>query len=208
MIVVVDYGMGNLASIANMIKKVGGTAKLSDGPEDIASATKLVLPGVGSFDHGMASLHERGYVELLTRRVVGDKVPILGICLGMQLLTRGSEEGTPAPGLGWIDADTVRFRFSEATRLKIPHMGWNTIRVAQEHPLLPEPETPRRFYFVHAYHVVCDDPANVLARTTYAVEFTSAVVKGNIIGTQFHPEKSLRYGMDVMKHFVQDVPTP
>lgn len=209
MIVVVDYGMGNLASIVKMVKKVGGAATLSTGPEDIASATKLILPGVGSFDHGMANLRQRDYVDLLTRRVVVDKVPILGICLGMQLLTCGSEEGGPAPGLGWIDAQTVRFRFEPPARqLKIPHMGWNTVRVVRPHPLFPDAETHRRFYFVHSYHVVCRDPANVLTATTYGFEFTSAVVKDNIIGTQFHPEKSLRYGMDVMRHFVQDVPTP
>jgi glutamine amidotransferase len=209
MIVVVDYGMGNLASIVKMIKKVGGTAALSTGPDDIARATKLILPGVGSFDHGMAHLHQRGYVDLLTRRVVQDKVPILGICLGMQLLTCGSEEGQPVPGLGWIDAQTIRFRFEPpAAQLKIPHMGWNTVKIARPHPLFPDPEAHRRFYFVHSYHVVCRDPANVLTSTTYGFEFTSAVVKDNIIGTQFHPEKSLHYGMDVMKHFVQDVPTP
>lgn len=143
MIVVVDYGLGNLASIIKMVKKVGGAAMLSTGAEDIASAGKLILPGVGSFDHGMANLHQRGYVELLTRRVVADKVPILGICLGMQLLTRGSEEGSPAAGLGWIDAQTVRFRFDRgAPQLKISHMGWNTVRVARPHPLFPDDPSP------------------------------------------------------------------
>ena len=206
MIVVVDYGMGNLASIVNMIRKVGGQARLSQGPDDIETATKLILPGVGAFDHGMASLHERGYVDLLTRKVVTDRVPVLGICLGMQLLTRRSEEGV-APGLGWIDGETIRFKFgADAPRLKIPHMGWNTLTVSQPHPLFPDPEKPRRFYFVHSYHVCCRDPANVLTTTQYGFEFTSAVVKDNIMGTQFHPEKSLRYGMELMQHFVRDVP--
>lgn len=207
MIVVVDYGMGNLSSIVNMIKKVGGKAMLSRGPDDIENATKLILPGVGSFDHGMDNLNERGYVDILTRKVVEDRVPILGICLGMQLLSGGSEEGRPTPGLGWIDARTIRFRFDAGTtKRKVPHMGWNTVVVARPHPLFPDPEAHRRFYFVHSYHVVCRDPANVLTTTAYGIEFTSAVVKGNIVGTQFHPEKSLRYGIELMDHFVKDIP--
>jgi glutamine amidotransferase len=207
MIVVVDYGMGNLASIVNMIKRVGGQAMLSRGPEDIEQARKLILPGVGAFDNGMANLRERGYVELLTRKVVAERVPLLGICLGMQLLTQRSEEGV-APGLGWLDAETIRFKFDPGgPQLKVPHMGWNTITVTRPHPLFPEGEKERRYYFVHSYHVRCRDPANVLATTRYGLEFTSAVVKDNLMGTQFHPEKSLRYGMRLMQHFVQDVPT-
>jgi len=206
MIVVVDYGMGNLGSIVNMIKKVGGETIVSGGPYDIERADKLVLPGVGSFDSGMAKLHERGYVELLTRKVVSDRISILGICLGMQLFTRRSEEGA-APGLGWIDAETVRFRFDAGMpRIKIPHMGWNSVTVTQPHPLFPDRQKERRFYFVHSYHVCCCDPTNVLATTQYGLEFTSALMKDNIVGTQFHPEKSHRYGMELMQHFVQDVP--
>jgi len=205
MIVVIDYGMGNVGSILNMIRKVGGQGVLSRGPEDLAAADKLVLPGVGAFDHGMQRLHALGYVAAMTERVLGRGVPILGICLGMQLFSRRSEEGAD-PGLGWVDAETVRFAFGDApTPLKIPHMGWNTVRAAQPHPLFPPGGETPRFYFVHSYHVCCRDPANILATTSYGIEFTSALVKGHIVGTQFHPEKSHRYGMALMRHFVHDV---
>ncbi len=202
MIVVVDYGMGNLGSIVNMVKKVGGKATVSAGPQDLAHADRLILPGVGSFDNGMANLRRRGYVGPLEDKVLAQGTPILGICLGMQLLSATSEEGREA-GLGWIEAETVRFAFdSSQPHLRVPHMGWNSIAVRQEHPLLPDREKPRRFYFIHSYHVRCRDPSNVLATTVYGIEFTSAVVKGNIVGVQFHPEKSHRFGMDLMRQFV------
>jgi len=205
MIVVADYGMGNIGSIVNMVKKVGGRATVARGADDLLAADKLILPGVGAFDHGMERLHRLGYADALTRKVVDEGTPILGICLGIQLFTRRSEEGE-RPGLGWIDADTVRFRFDEGRRdLKIPHMGWSPVQVRRPHPLFAEPDQPRRFYFVHSYHVVCDDPADVLATAAYGIEFTAAVAHGNIIGTQFHPEKSHRYGMALMRHFVEDV---
>jgi len=205
MIVVADYGMGNIGSIVNMIKKVGGRATVARGPDDLLAADKLILPGVGAFDHGMEHLERLGYADALTRKVVDEGTPILGICLGIQLFTRRSEEGE-RPGLGWIAADTIRFRLNEGRRdLKIPHMGWSPIRVRQPHPLFPDPDEPRRFYFVHSYHVVCDDPADVLATATYGIEFTAAAAHGHIIGTQFHPEKSHRYGMALVRHFVEDV---
>ncbi len=207
MIVIVDYGMGNLASIANIIKKVGGSARLSESVDDLLGAEKLILPGVGAFDNGMASLRDRGYVEPLTEMVVARRTPILGICLGMQLFTRRSEEGAE-PGLGWIDAETVQFQPDPAGKLKIPHMGWSTVRVVGEHACFADPEKPRRFYFVHSYHVRCRDEANVLARTAYGIEFTSAVVKDNIVGVQFHPEKSHRFGMELMDNFVHEVQAP
>lgn len=205
MIIIVDYGMGNFGSIANMVRKVGGQAVLSADEHDIAGADKLILPGVGSFDNGMGHLRDLGCIDALTARVLNDGVPILGICLGMQLFAHRSEEGTE-PGLGWIDAEAVRFAFDPSRRrLKIPHMGWNTITVKRPHSLLPDAEAERRFYFVHSYHVRCADPSNVLATSWYGVEFTSAVVKDNIVGTQFHPEKSHRYGMELMRHFVHDM---
>jgi len=206
MIVVVDYGMGNLGSIVNMVRKVGGRARRSTGPEDLAEADKIILPGVGSFDEGMRNLRAGGYVAPLAARARDGRTPVLGICLGVQLFTRGSEEGAE-PGLSWIEADTVRFRpDAGGDRLKVPHMGWNTVRPRRAHPLLPDPDRPRRFYFVHSYHVRCDAPADVLATTRYGVEFASAVARGNIVGTQFHPEKSHRYGMELMRRFVHDGP--
>ncbi len=205
MIVIVDYGMGNFGSIVNMVRKVGGRAVLSADAREIADAEKLILPGVGAFDNGMKCLRDLGCIDVLTARVLNDRAPILGICLGMQLFARRSEEG-PEPGLGWIDADVVRFTFDPSNRrLKIPNMGWNTIAVKRPHPLLPDTEAARRFYFVHSYHLRCSDPLNVLATSWYGVEFTSAVVKDNIVGTQFHPEKSHKYGMELMRHFVHDM---
>ncbi len=205
LIVVVDYGMGNVGSIINMIKKVGGRAELSAGPEDISKADKLILPGVGAFDTGMKNLHERHYVEPLTEKALNTDTPVLGICLGMQLLTERSEEGS-REGLGWIDAETVRFNFAGSDNpLKVPHMGWNEITVNRPHPLFEPAEARRRFYFVHSYHVCCNDPADVLAVSHYGRDFTAAVARDNIIGTQFHPEKSHKYGMELMRNFVHNI---
>jgi glutamine amidotransferase len=203
-IAIIDYGMGNLGSIANMLRKIGAEAVVSSDPAVIEAADRLVLPGVGAFAHGMASLEQRGLVPVLQRRVLEDEVPILGICLGMQLFTQGSEEGGPA-GLGWIAGRTSRFRL-EGQRYRVPHMGWNTVIPRREHPLLADlPEDPR-FYFVHSYHVTCDDPADQLCGTVYGYEFTSAVARGNIIGTQFHPEKSHRFGFRLLQNFATGTP--
>jgi glutamine amidotransferase len=201
MIVVVDYGMGNVGSIANMLRKVGAEAVISADHVVIESAGKLILPGVGAFDQGMQNLTDRGLIPLLGRKVLEEGTPVLGVCLGMQLLARGSEEGR-CPGLGWLDAVAVRFRPTAGdTRLKVPHMGWNTIMVQRPHPLLSGLEQGARFYFVHSYHVVCQDPSVVLSRTGYGVDFVSAVARDNIVGVQFHPEKSHRFGMQVYRNF-------
>jgi imidazole glycerol-phosphate synthase subunit HisH len=203
-IVIVDYGLGNLASILNMLRKIGAQARISSDPGVIDSATKLLLPGVGSFDSGMAALEERGLVPVLSRKVLDAGTPLLGLCLGMQLLTRGSEEGR-RPGLGWIDATTVRFRFPEGgPRLPVPHMGWNGIRVTRESPLLAALPDPARFYFVHSYHVVCGSEDQVLATTSYGYDFPSVIGRGRLVGTQFHPEKSHKFGMALLRSFVLD----
>lgn len=205
MIAIVDYGMGNLGSIVNMLKKVGAQSTISSDPQTITAADKLVLPGVGAFDNGMKNLAQRGLVELLNAQVLDHKKPILGLCLGMQLFTRASEEGQ-LKGLGWINAQTVRFRFDQANAdLKIPHMGWNTLRIGRPHPLLADLETDARFYFVHSYHVLCNDPDTVLATTTYGYDFASVVAKDNILGAQFHPEKSHKFGMKLLKNFAERV---
>ncbi len=205
MIVIIDYGMGNLGSIANMLKKVGAQAVISSDPAIIETAGKLILPGVGAFDNGMRNLAERGLIPVLNARVVQDKIPILGLCLGMQLFTRQSEEGQ-LPGLGWIEADTLRFKFDETqSNLKIPHMGWNTVQISQAHPIFEEMYADARFYFVHSYHVVCSDPSNTLTQSTYGYTFTSSVVKDNILGMQFHPEKSHRFGIKLFRNFVERI---
>jgi len=205
MIVVVDYGVGNLGSIINMLKKVGVKAVASSEPDMLQQAEKLILPGIGAFDAGMNKLNERGLVPLLNYLALEKKVPFLGLCLGLQLMTKKSEEGL-AQGLGWFDAETVRFRFGvEQTHLKVPHMGWNMIDVCRPHPLFTDLEAHSRFYFVHSYYVQSHDPEAVLAETDYGFRFHSILGMGNIMGAQFHPEKSHKYGMRLLKNFAEAV---
>ena len=205
MIVIVDYGMGNLGSIQNMIKKAGGTAVISSKIEDIERADKLILPGVGAFDTGVKNMDQLGLRPVLNQKVLKEKTPTLGICLGMHLMTRRSEEGT-LPGFGWIDGETVKFRFEGSeNHLKIPHMGWNTLQINQNHRIFEGFNEEASFYFVHSYHVVCDQKEQVLARTHYGYDFVSAVHKDNIIGVQFHPEKSHKFGMRVFKNFIENL---
>lgn len=197
MIVIVDYGMGNLGSIVNMLKKLRVAARLSSDPNDVLGAERLILPGVGAFDRGMEQLEARGLTEALHQRY-SDGAPILGVCLGMQLMTRASEEGV-RPGLGWFDADVRRFDAGRAS-IKVPHMGWNDVHVQRPSPLF-DTDTPARFYFVHSYHVVCDEPGDVVATTHHGYEFPSVIAHDNVIGVQFHPEKSHRFGMDLLRQF-------
>ena len=204
MIIVVDYGMGNLGSILNMLKKVGASgAKISSDPKDIERADKLILPGVGAFDTGMQRLRETGLISLLNDKVLNARTPTLGVCLGMQLLTKVSEEGE-LPGLGWIDAETIRFRFNpKQSGLKIPHMGWNTIKILKEGTLFKDMYPDARFYFVHSFHVVAHNSEDILTRTEYGYEFVSAIQHGHIMAAQFHPEKSHKFGMKLYKNFVE-----
>jgi glutamine amidotransferase len=205
MIVIIDYGMGNLGSIVNMLKKIGVGAIISSDSSVIEKAYKLILPGVGAFDHGMRKLNELGLIPTLNTKVLKDKTPVLGICLGAQLLAKGSEEGNLA-GLGWLDAETVRFSFDPTqTHLKIPHMGWNEINICEPHPLFEDMYDEPRFYFVHSYHLACHDERNILAKTNYGYGFASVVGRDNIVGTQFHPEKSHKFGMKLLKNFVEFV---
>jgi len=202
MIVIIDYGLGNLGSIKNMLKKIGSEGTISSEILDIEKADKLILPGVGRFDQGMKNLQGSGLIDALHGKVVKRKTPILGICLGMQLFARKSEEGE-LKGLGWIDAEAVRFKFNDKeSQLKIPHMGWNMVKIYQRNPLFegmyPEP----RFYFVHSYHVACRNEEEVLTQTFYGYEFASAIRKENIYGVQFHPEKSHKFGMKLLYNFI------
>ena len=205
MIVIVDYGVGNLGSIANMLKKVGAPATISSDASVVGSAAKVILPGVGSFDHAMRQLNASGLIPTLEEQV-GRGTPLLGVCLGMQLLARGSEEGI-LPGLGWIDADVVRLRPPDgdgaASDFKIPHMGWNVLRPARDHALLVGLGDESRFYFVHSYHVVCGDPATELGHVEYGGRFTAAVARDNVMGVQFHPEKSHRFGTQLLRNFAE-----
>lgn len=203
MIVIIDYGMGNIGSIANMIKKAGGESTVTSDPEIIANAEKLIIPGVGSFDNGMKNLKDFGLIDILNKKVLEDKVPILGICLGMQLLANSSEEGI-LPGLGWIDAACKKFDFGdENNNLRIPHMGWNEVNIKKHDNLFRNMFEDASFYFVHSYHVDCNNAGDIAASSFYGFEFTSSIQHENIFATQFHPEKSHKYGLLLMKNFVE-----
>jgi glutamine amidotransferase len=202
MITIIDYRTGNLGSIQNMLKKIRVESRVTSSPDEIASATKIILPGVGAFDQGIEMLEKLGMKEILDRKVLNDKVPVLGICLGMQLMTRKSEEGV-LPGLGWIDAETLRFRFLDTIRYKSPHMGWNFIDPKKESRLLSNLPENSRFYFVHSYYVKPADNADALTTTSYELEFVSSFEKGNIAGVQFHPEKSHKFGMALLRNFAE-----
>jgi glutamine amidotransferase len=203
MIAIIDCGIGNVGSVLNMFRKIGVAAVASGDPGVIANAEKLVFPGVGAFDNGMARLRGSRLIPVLERRVLLEKTPMLGICVGLQLFTRGSEEGS-CSGLGWLSAKTVRFRFQngELGRLKVPHMGWNTVYAAREDGW-PSLSGQPRFYFVHSYHVECEEDGDVMATARYGYEFPVAVRRGNLVGVQFHPEKSHRFGMAVLRDFAR-----
>ncbi|WP_367393378.1 imidazole glycerol phosphate synthase subunit HisH [Pseudomonas sp. X4] len=200
MIVVVDYGVGNIASVLNMLKRVGAKAKASNSREDIEQADKLILPGVGAFDAGMQTLRNSGLIEVLNEQVLNKHKPVMGVCLGSQMLGNGSEEGNE-PGLGWIDMDIVRFEKRDGR--KVPHMGWNEVNPQLQHPILTGIDQASRFYFVHSYYMLPRHAENTLLTANYDQQFTAAVVKDNIFGFQFHPEKSHKFGMQLFKNFVE-----
>ena len=198
----VNAGTANVGSIVNMLKKVGAASVISSDPDAVRKADRLILPGVGNFDANAAGLHENGLPDALREAVLDRAVPFLGICLGMQLLCKGSEEGQ-LPGMGWIDADVVRFpRETAEGPLRVPHMGWNRMRVVREHAVLKELGDSPRFYFVHSYYVRAHVTSDVLGLCGYGVEFACAVARENLLAVQFHPEKSHKYGMRLMSNFV------
>ena len=200
-ITIVDYGVGNLASISNMLKRIGASSRIASTREAIAAASSIVLPGVGSFDGGMRNLMERDMAATLNQKAFEERVPVLGLCLGMQLLAKSSDEGR-LDGLGWIDTTCVRFRQPAAgPPLRIPHMGWNAVEMVQRHPLVEGLETDPRFYFVHAFHLGPVPAANEVGRAVHGTSFPAIVAKDNIMGVQFHPEKSHRFGMTLLRNF-------
>lgn len=199
MIVIVDYGMGNLRSVQKAFERIKCSASISSDVNEIIGADKIVLPGVGNFEKGIANIKEHRLFDILNQAVIINKVPILGICLGMQLMTEHSEEGN-AEGFGWIKANTKKFIF-EKSELKIPHMGWNNLLIKDNETLFKGLSEENFFYFVHSYFVSCKIEENVLAETSYGNKFVSAFNKGNIYGCQFHPEKSHDAGLLVLKNF-------
>lgn len=199
MITIVDYGMGNFGSMRNMLKRIGVRVCNETDPEVIRHAEKLILPGVGSFDAAMQRINSSpGLREVLEQKAMSERIPVLGVCLGMQLLTQASEEGE-LPGLGWIPG--VATRFPKTNGLKVPHMGWNVAQPHTPSALAAEVGSEPRYYFVHSYCVHVDDPAHSLMRTHYGIDFDSAIGSDNIYGVQFHPEKSHRFGMQILKNF-------
>ncbi|MEN8880403.1 MAG: imidazole glycerol phosphate synthase subunit HisH [Polaribacter sp.] len=198
MIAIIDYKVGNLGSIENMLKKLGVEAIITNNIQEIEAAHKLILPGVGAFDEGMKKLKESGLIPTLDKMVKEDKKPILGICLGMQLMTKKSEEGSLS-GLGWIDAEVIKFNLND-TSFKVPHMGWNYVNPVKENNLI-QTEEHARFYFVHSYYVKCNKSEHILAKSHHGIEFVSVFQSDNIIGIQSHPEKSHKYGLSFLKKF-------
>jgi glutamine amidotransferase len=207
MIVVVDYKTANLGSIVNMFRRIGVPARVAQTPAQLEGASRILLPGIGHFDTCARNLRSLGFADALHPLVLDQRLPLLGICVGAQLLTHGSEEGNE-PGLGWIDAQTRRFPDARDAEYRVPHMGWNTAEPLQPHPLFDGFATAPRFYFVHSYCMQCTSPDTMVARTVHGIAFASAIGAGNIAGVQFHPEKSHRFGMQLLRNFAAALVQP
>lgn len=204
MIVILDYGLGNPASIENMVRRAGGQAVISSDPLVVGQADKFILPGVGAFDEGMTNLTGAAFFPVFRDKVLIEKKPLLGICLGMQLLSESSEEGV-LPGLGWIQSETVRFsgEVFSGYDYRVPHMGWTEVSFSDRSGLFENMYEDARFYFVHSYHVKCKDPRNVAVQAGYGIPFTAGIRQNNIYGVQFHPEKSHKYGLRLIENFLK-----
>ena len=205
MIIIIDYGMGNLRSILNKLERLRIEAKISSTIADIKAADKLILPGVGAFGNGMMNIEKYNLHAVLNKRVLQDRIPILGICLGMQLFCRKSEEGN-VEGLGWIEADVKKFNFNSLDeKLRIPHMGWNQTTIRNESLLVDGLGETAKFYYVHSYHVSADVRGVTVATACYGYDFPAIIQVDNIFGTQFHPEKSHRDGQQILKNFAEKI---
>lgn len=201
-ITIVDYGMGNLNSVKRVLDRMKADAKVSSNPKDIEEADKIILPGVGHFGQAMSNLRELNLLDTLNEAVLIKKKPILGICLGMQLLANRSEEGD-AEGLGWFDAEVVKFKVSDKLKYKIPHMGWNQIFLKNQSSLMKNIPELSEFYFVHSYYVKVNEKPDLLNETEYDCRFASAIERENIFGVQYHPEKSHDTGAQLIKNFIE-----
>jgi len=201
-IIIIDYGVGNLGSVKNMFKRIGIEALISGDIEEIRTADKLILPGVGRFDYGIEQLNKLNLVNIIKEKVEINKTPILGICLGVQLLTEFSEEGG-VEGLGFIKGKTIAF---DKTKLqsnqKVPHMSWTKVKDYTQSKLFKNMHNEPKFYFVHSYHLQVESTSDVMVTANYGYDFTAGVEKDNILGVQFHPEKSHGFGMKLLENFV------
>jgi imidazole glycerol-phosphate synthase subunit HisH len=202
MIAIINYGVGNLASVLNMFKRIGADAVITSDVSEIKKADKILLPGVGHFDSCMQRFNESGLRPVVEQKAFEEKAPLLGICVGAQMMTRGSEEGAEK-GLGWVNADTIRFKFDEQSKLKIPNMGWNELIISKPSPLWNDLNEDARFYFAHSFHFKFDDEEMVTGKANYGYEYAVAFRNKNLFATQFHPEKSHKYGMKVLENFMK-----
>ena len=203
MISIIDYDIGNLAAVSNMLQRVGATSEITADPARIEQADGIILPGNGAFDACMRNLRASGLLPLLERRVLKERTPLLGICVGAQMLGHGSEEGNE-PGLGWLDLH-VR-RFPSLPGLRVPHMGWNEVQARQpSHHCIAEIAGQARFYFVHSYYMEPANPADILLSAHYGIDFAAGVAHANIVGVQFHPEKSHRFGKHLLGNFARSL---
>jgi glutamine amidotransferase len=199
MVTLVDYGLGNIRAFAHIYDRLNIPVEVANTPGQLARAEKIILPGVGAFDWAMQRLNDSGLRDALDDRVLNHRVPVLGVCVGMQIMARNSDEGR-LPGLGWIDAEVKRLDPSLIGEAPLPHMGWNDVHPASRDNLFRAIEAPR-FYFLHTYYFSANNPADVLATARYGVDFAAAVARGNVFGTQFHPEKSHQWGIDLLRNF-------
>ena len=201
MIAIIDYDIGNLAAVENMLHRLGVVCEITARPETIELADKIILPGNGAFDACVTALRASGLVPLLESRVLREKIPLLGICVGAQMLGKCSEEGSE-PGLGWLDMQVKRF--PSLPGLHVPHMGWSHVKPgASEYALAQGIDEETRFYFVHSYYMKPENPEDVFLTSHYGIDFAAAVCAGNIAGVQFHPEKSHRFGKQLLAQFAK-----
>ena len=203
MITIIDYGLGNIRAFVNVYERLNISINIAHKPDEIRNATKIILPGVGAFDHAMSQLNNSGMRDELENQVLNNNVPVIGICVGMQMLAKSSDEGKLA-GLGWINGVVKIFDSSKIPfKTKFPHMVWNTIDPVKKVPLLEGFDTQSRFYFLHSYYFVCNSPDDIIATTSYGISYTSAFARNNIFGIQFHPEKSHMNGIQLLHNFAK-----
>lgn len=203
MITIIDYGLGNIRAFVNVYARLNIPTKIAKRAEDLLDATKIILPGVGAFDYAMSQLNSSGMRDELEKQVLVNKVPVVGICVGMQMLAKSSDEGK-LPGLGWIDGEVKLFDADLIPfKTLLPHMGWNNIQTVRKNNLLEDISDQTRFYFLHSYYFICNKKEDIISNTEYGITFTSAVNSNNIYGIQFHPEKSHSGGIQLLHNFAK-----